>query len=116
METVYEQELARDLKRVRELARTLQKAQRNQKKLYDQRCKEVKLKVSDLEPRFHLNWSYKGSFVIRSLSTTNANIQLKDDPTSNKLNFSRQRLPLCSLYMSQSIPWVEHSGKLRNRL
>ena len=66
VEIEYRQELVRDLKRVRELARkTIQKNLRNQKKFYDQRCKEVKLKVGDLvmlktEPRYCLNQSYKG--------------------------------------------------------
>ena len=61
VETEYGQELFRDLKKVRELARkTIQKSQRSQKRFYDQRCKEVKLKVGDLvmlkmEPRFCLN-------------------------------------------------------------
>ena len=121
VETEYGQELVRDLKRVRELARKMiQKSQKSQKRFYDQRCKEVKLKVGDLvmlkmELRFHLDRSYKEPFVIRSLSTTNADIQLKDDPASEILNVSRQRLSLCSMYMSQSIPWVGHSGKLRKR-
>ena len=80
----------------------------------------MKLKVGDLimlkiEPRFHLDWSYKGPFVIRFLSTTNADIQLKDDPTSEVLNVSRQHLSLCSLYMLQSISWVGHSSKLKKR-
>ena len=57
----------------------------------------MKLKVGDLvisktEPRFHLDWSYKGPFVIRFLSTTSADIQLKDDPTSEILNVSRQHV------------------------
>ena len=80
----------------------------------------MKLKVSDLvmlktEPRFHLDRYYKGPFVIRSLSTTNADIQLKDDPAAEILNVSRQCLSLCNVYMSQSIPWLGHSGKLRKR-
>ena len=64
METDYGQELAKDLKKVREIAKqTIQKKQREQKKFYDRRCKEVKLKVEDLvmlktEPRFHLDRSY----------------------------------------------------------
>ena len=53
--------------------------------------------------------------MIGSLSTTNADIQLKDDPAAETQNVSRQRLSLCSVYMSQSIPWVGHSGKLRKR-
>ena len=65
----------------------------------------MKLKVGDLvmlkmEPRFRLDRSYKGPFVIKALSTTNADIQLKDDPATEILNVSRQRLSLCSLYMS----------------
>ena len=47
------------------------------------------------EPRFRLDRSYKGPFVIRSLSSTNADIQLKDDTTAELLNVSRQRLSLC---------------------
>ena len=119
METKYGQELVRDLNRVRELVKkTIQKSQRSQKKFYDQRCKEVKLKVGDLvmlksEPRFCFDRSYKRPFVIRSLSITNADIQLKED--SRILDVCRQHLSLCSLYMSQSIPWVGHSGKLRKR-
>ena len=121
VETDNGQELAKDLKKVREIARgTIQKKQQEQKKFYDRRCKEVKLKVGDLvmlktERRFRLNRSYKGPFVIRSLTSTNAEIQLKDDPTAELLNVSRQRLSLCNPEMSQFIPWVGHSGKLRKR-
>ena len=82
VETEYGQELVRDLKRVRELARkTIQKNQRSQKRFYDRRCKEVKLKVGDLvmlktKMRFCLDRSCKGPFVIGSLSTTNADIYI----------------------------------------
>ena len=62
----------------------------------------MKLNVGDLvilktEPRFCLDWSYKGPFVIIPFSTTNADIQLKYDPTAEILNVSRQHLSLCSL-------------------
>ena len=53
--------------------------------------------------------------MIKSLTGTNADIQLKGDATAEVLNVSRQRLSLCSSEMSQSIPWVGHSGKLRKR-
>ena len=80
----------------------------------------MKLKVGDLvilktEPRFCLDRSYKGPFVIRSLSSTNADIKLKDDPTAEIMNVLRQRLSLCSLNKAQAIPWVGHAGKLRKR-
>ena len=49
VDTEHGQELVRDLKEVRELARkTIQKNQMSQKKFYDRKCKEVKLKVGDL--------------------------------------------------------------------
>ena len=121
VETDYGQELAKELKKIREIAKsTIQKKQKEQKKFYDRRCKEVELKVGDLvmmktELGFRLDRSYKGPFVIRSLSSTNADIQLKDDTTAELLNVSRQRLSLCHPEMSQSIPWVGHSGKLRKR-
>ena len=68
----------------------------------------MKLKVGDLvmlktEPRFRLDRSYKRPFVIRSLNSTNADIQLKDDPTAEIINISRQRLSLCSPNMAQAI-------------
>ena len=53
--------------------------------------------------------------MIRSLTSTNAEIQLKDDPTAELLNVSRKRLLLFNPEMSQSIPCVGHSGKLRKR-
>jgi len=67
------------------------------------------------EPRFHLDRSYKGPFVIKSHTSTNADIRLKDDAIGELLNVSCQRLSWCSPEMSQSIPWVRHAGKLRKR-
>ena len=67
------------------------------------------------EPRFRLDHSYKGPFVIKSLTSTNAVIQLKDDVSAEVLNVSRQRLSLCKPDMLHSTPWTGHSGKLRRR-
>ena len=53
--------------------------------------------------------------MIRSLTSTNAEIQLKGDTMAELLNVSQQRLSLCKLEMSQSIPWIGHSGKLRKQ-
>ena len=55
----------------------------------------MNLKVDDLvmlktEPRFRLDQSYKSPFVIKSLTSTNTEIQLKDDAKAEQLNVSRQ--------------------------
>ena len=67
------------------------------------------------EPRFKLDRSFKGPFVVKSLTSTNAVIQLKDDDTAELFNVSRQRLSRCDPAMSTATPWVGHSAKLRRR-
>ena len=114
-------ELAKELGQARAIAKqNIEKKQREQKKYYDQNAKDVKLNVGDLvmlktEPRFRLDRSYKGPFEIKSLTSTNAMIQLKDDVSAEELNVSRQRLSLCKPDMLHSTPWTGHSGKLRKR-
>ena len=53
--------------------------------------------------------------MIRSLTSTNSKIQIKDDHTAELLKVLRQCLSLCNSEMLQSILWVEHSGKLIKR-
>ena len=121
METEYGQELARELKQARSVAKqNIDKKQKEQKKYYDQRSKEVELQIGDLvmlktERRFKLDRSFKGPFVVKSLTSTNAVIQLKDDDTAELLNVSRQRLSRCGPAMAAAIPWVGHCTKLRRR-
>ena len=122
METEYGQQLAKELKRARIVAKqNIGKKQKEQKKTYyDQKSKEVELQVGDLimlkiEPRFKLDWSFKGPFVVKSLMSTNALIQLKDDDTAELLSVSRQRLSRCEPAMATATPWVGHCAKLRRR-
>ena len=123
IETEYGKELAEELKRARQLAKKhIQSAQHNQKKFYDRRGKDVKLKVGDrvmlkVEPRFKLDRLFKGPFIIRSLTSTNAvsYIQLQGDDKAEKIDVSRQRLSLCSPEIGNSTPWVGHSGRMRKR-
>jgi len=115
-------ELVKELKQVRAIAKqNIEKTQKYQKKYYDRKVKDVKLKIGDLvmlktKPRFRLDHSYKGPFKIKSLTSTNAIIQLKDDSTAEELIVSCQRLSLCKLEMTSSTPWRGHSGVLRKRL
>ena len=93
---------------------------RSNEKRRNTTIKMLKLNVGDLvmiktEPRFRLDRSYKGPFEIKSLTSTNAMIQLKHDVRAEELNVSRQRLPLCKPDMLHSTPWTGHSGKLRKR-
>ena len=68
-----------------------------------------------VEPRFKLDRSFKGPFVVQSFTATNVVIQLQGDNTAEKINVSRQRLSLCSPEIGESTPWVDHTGKLRKR-
>jgi len=52
---------------------------------------------------------------VRSVTSTNAMIQLKDDSTAELLNVSRQWLSHCDTAMEGTTPWVGHSGRLRKR-
>ena len=86
-------------------------AQRSQENFYDRHSKEVTLKVGDrvilkVEPRFKLDRTFKGSFVIKSLSPTNAMIQVQEDDSAEVLNVSQQRLSLCGPAIADSPPWV----------
>ena len=66
-------------------------------------------------PRFKLNHSLKGPFVVKSLTLTNAVIQLKDDDMMELVNVSRQQLSRYEPAMSAASPWVGHCAKLRRR-
>ena len=67
------------------------------------------------QPRFRLDWKYKGPFIVKSVTPTNVVIQLQDNSTAEELYVSRQRVSLCSSEMSHSMPWVGHSKKMRKR-
>ena len=107
VETKYGKELARELKQACKIAKqTIGIKQREQKRYYDQKSREVKLKVRDLimlktEPRFKLDRSFKEPFIVRSLSSssTNAMIQLKDESAAELLNVLRQWLFCCDAGM-----------------
>ena len=68
-----------------------------------------------VQTKYKLGRQYKGPFVIESLTDTNAVIHVKRDPSSEKLNVSRQRLSKCGEAISSAKPWVGPSGKLRKR-
>ena len=110
IETEYGQELVKELKQARAIAKqNIEKTLKYQKKYYDRKVKDVKLNIGDLvmlktEPRFRLDRSYKGPFKIKSLTSTNVIIRLKNDNTAEELNVSRQRLSLCKPEMTSSTP------------
>ena len=68
--TEFGKELSLELKRARQVAKAnIQRAQKDQKKYYDQNCKNCELKIGDLvmlkvQPRFKLDRSYKGPFTL----------------------------------------------------
>ena len=67
------------------------------------------------QPRFRLDRSFKGPFIVKTVTPTNAVIQLKGDDSAELINVSRQRLSKCNVGMEYSTPWVGHSNKLRKR-
>ena len=66
-----------------------------------------------VQPKYKLDRRYKGSFVIKSLTDTNAVIYIKGDKNPEEINVSRQRLSKCVEAMSNAKPWIGQSGKLR---
>ena len=68
-------------------------AQRLQKQCYDRGAKDVRLQIGDLvmlkvEPKFCLDRNYRGTYKIKSLTSTNAVIALKDDNSAEEINVS----------------------------
>lgn len=120
VETEFAKELAKELKQARTLAqRNIQNKQKEQK-YYDQRSKVKELRVGDLVMLktalwFCLDRSFKGPFVVQSVTSTNAIIKVKDDPKAEPINVSRQRLSLCSDGMKDSSLWIGHGQKLRKQ-
>ena len=121
IESEYAKELAEELKLARALARkNIQAKQREQKRHYDHRSKVKDMKIGDLvmlktQPRFRLDRSFKGPFVVQSVTSTNAVIKAKDNEDAEEINVSRQRLSICSDEMKHSTPWIGHGNRLRKR-
>ena len=121
VESEYAKELAKELKQARALAqKNIQARQREQKKYYDRRSKIKDLKIGDLvmlktQSRFRLDRSFKGPFVVQSVTSTNAVIKAKDIEDAEEINVSRQRLSICSDEMKHSTPWIGHGNRLRKR-
>jgi len=116
-ENDYTKKLVREMKRARTVAqKNIQAKQAQQKKHY----KIKELRIGDLvmlktAPNFCLDWSFKGPFVVQSVTLTNAVIKAKDIEDTEAINLSRQRLSLCSKEMKGSTPWIGHGKKLRKR-
>ena len=102
IETEYAHELFRKLKKARQLARkSIQTAQGKQKKQYYLRAQNSNIHAGDLvmlkvEPMFKLDHGYKGPYRVNEVTTTNAAIQMMNDPTAEPLIVSLQRLSLCN--------------------
>ena len=84
--------VAKELKQARQLPK--KQIQHNQKKFNDRRSKDVELKIVDrvmlkVEPRFKLDRSFKGPFVVKSLTSTNAVIRLQGDDNAEKIDVAR---------------------------
>ena len=67
------------------------------------------------QSRFCLDCSFKGPFVVQSVTSTNAVIRAKDIVVAEEINVSRQRLSICSDEMKHSTPWIGHGNRLRKR-
>ena len=97
----------RSLKQARQLAqKCIVKAQQNQKHHYDKNCKESPILCADLvmmkvKPKFRLDRTYRGPYRVLDVTSTNAIIQKVNDPDSEKLNVSLQRLSKCDRQLSE---------------
>ena len=93
VESEYAKELAKELQQTRALAlKNIQAKQKVQKKYYDRKSKVKELKIGDLvmlktQSRFHLDRSYKGPFVVQSVTSTNAVINLRTLKMLKKIKY-----------------------------
>ena len=72
------------------------------------------LVMMKVEPKFRLDCTYKGPYRVLDVTSTNAIIQKVNDPDSEKLNVSLQRLSKCDRQLSEEVPWMGH-GRSRRR-
>ena len=68
------------------------------------------------QSRFHLDRSFKGPFVVQSVTSTNAVIRGKDIEDAEEINVCQQRLSICSDEMKHSTPWIGHGNRLCKRI
>ena len=120
VESDYALALEKELKIRSVTKKNVEAAQRRQKKYYDKAAKDNGLTVGDLvmlkvQPKFKLDRHYKGPFIIKALTDTNAVIQIKTDVNAEELNVLRQSLSKCGGAMSNAKPWIRQSGKLKKR-
>jgi len=121
-ESHYAKELFKELKHARQLAqKCIVKAQHSQKCHYDKRSKNSTIKSADLvmmkvEPKFRLDRSYHGPYRVLDVTPTNAIIQKVNDPNSENLNVSLQRLSKCDEHLSEELPWMGHSTTRRRQI
>ena len=109
------------MKQARQLAqKTIRQAQKGQKYRYDKTAKEKRIEEGDIvmlkvEPRFKLDHPYKGPYRVKEVTPTNVFIQQINDPGSEVLDVSIQRVSKCSTNLETAAPWLGHSGKSRRR-
>ena len=120
VESEYAKGLAEELKQARSAQKNIQTKQKEQKKYYDRRRKIKDLKIGDLvmlktQGRFRLDRSFKGPFVVQSVTSTSAVIRVKDIKDTEDINVSWQRLSIYSDEMKHSTPWIGHGNRLRKR-
>ena len=69
----------------------------------------------NLQPKYKLDRRYKGPFIIRTLTDTNAVIHVQGDPNAEELNVTQQWSSKCVKAMEMAKPWVGQLGRLRRR-
>ena len=73
------------------------------------------LVMMKVEPKFRLDRTYRGPYRVLDVTSTNAIIQKVNDPNSEKLNVSLQRLSKCDRQLSEEVPWMGHGRSRRRR-
>lgn len=71
-----------------------------------------------VEPKFQLDsdHSYQGLYRVSDVTPANAIMQKVNDPYSEKLNVSFQRLSKCYEHLSEELPWMGHSKLKEQKL
>ena len=69
-----------------------------------------------IEPRIWLDRGYKGPFRVNEVTSTNATIQMMNNPKAEPIVVSLQRLSLCKgTFSSDTQPWKGHYKPRRRR-
>ena len=111
----YGKTLFQELKQIRDMAKkSIQNAQKSQKKQYDKRSHPVTIKAGDtvfvkVQPKFKLDRNYHGPYRVYEATDTNVKVKPVSSPDAESRTISLQQVSKCKGNFSADQFWCGHN-------